>query len=58
MSEINMKEGAVGFALPNDGKPKPYNEIFYGQTKVPTPTNAKAKVVPRAEVMRQVMEGK
>jgi hypothetical protein len=58
MDRANEKDHAVGFDYPNGVDPKPYNEIKYGTTKVPRPTNSAAKITPAKEVMRATLEGK
>ncbi len=50
--------GETAFDLPNDRKPSNYNDIRYGYQHVPHPTNQKAKMVNREEIIRQVIEGK
>lgn len=60
MKEDNMV-GGVGvteFDLPNSQNPKPHAPIYYGNQHVPHPTNAAAKKVDHAKVMRQVIEAK
>ena len=60
MKEDNGDQGvgATAFDYPNSKHPGYENKIFYGNQNVPHPTNASAKVTPRAEVMRAVLEGK
>lgn len=58
MDRATEKDHAVGFDYPNGADPKPYNEIKYGTTKVPHPTNSAAKITPAKEVMRATLEGK
>lgn len=60
MKEENGSQdvGATAFDLPNGQHPGYANKIHYGDQRVPHPTNSAAKIVPRDEVMRQVLEGK
>jgi hypothetical protein len=58
MDRATEKDHAVAFDYPNGVDPKPYNEIKYGTTKVPRPTNGAAKITPAKEVMRATLEGK
>lgn len=50
--------GATAFDLPNSGKPRPYNQFYYGNQRVPRPTNSQAKVTNPAAVMRETQEAK
>lgn len=60
MKESGMEQnvGATAFDLPDSQHPGYENKIFHGKTRVPHPTNARAKVVEPAKVMRQVMDAK
>jgi hypothetical protein len=49
---------APSFALPVDQNPEPHAPMKYGHTRVPHPTNEKAKVTNHDEVMNQVMQAK
>lgn len=50
--------GATAFDLPNSQNPQPHAPIYYGDRHVPKPTNSAAKMTPKGEVMRSVLEGK
>lgn len=50
--------GATAFDYPNNVAPSNYNDIRYGKTRVPHPTNAEAKVVDHQKVMEQVLAAK
>ena len=58
MKEDNQNVGATAFDYPDSVAPRPYNEIKYGNQHVPRPTNNAAKVAPKGEAMRAVLEGK
>lgn len=60
MKEENGSQdvGATAFDLPNGQHPGYENKIYYGNQKVPHPTNSAAKIVRPDEVMRAVLEGK
>jgi len=60
MKEDNGDQGvgATAFDMPNSQHPGYENKIHYGNQNVPHPTNAAAKRVDGAKVMRQVMDGK
>ena len=60
MKEENGDQGvgATAFDYPNSQHPGYKNKIHYGNQNVPHPTNAAAKRVDGAKVMRQVMDGK
>ncbi len=60
MKEDNGQQdvGATAFDLPNSQHPGYENKIFHTSVKVPHPTNSAAKVTPKSEVMRAVLEGK
>lgn len=49
---------ATAFDLANSQMPHPHAKPYYGDQRVPTPTNSAAKIVHHAEVMRAVLEGK
>lgn len=60
MKEDNSYQGvgATAFDLPNSQHPGYENKIYYGNQKVPHPTNSAAKITHPNEVMRQVLEAK
>lgn len=60
MKEDNMVGGVgvTAFDLPNMQHPNYVNTIYYGNIRVPHPTNAAAKKVDHAKVMRQTVEAK
>lgn len=51
-------DNAVAFDYPNGVAPSPYNEIKYGTTSVPHPTNKAAKKTPADAIKRATLEGK
>lgn len=53
-----MKDNAMGLDLKNNMKPDNYNAIFYGNQKVPHPTNHAAKKVNPKEVIDSILCGK
>lgn len=58
MKDTKEDCGATAFFLPNDQKPKDYNDIHYGPDYVPHPTNHKAKMAHPDKVMKAVLKGK
>lgn len=56
--EMNESSGATAFDLPNNMKPAPYNQIYYGNQYVPRPTNNAAKVCNPNEIMNHVLKAK
>lgn len=60
MKEENGSQGvgATAFDYPNSQDPKPRAPIHYGSQYIPKPTNAAAKITPKAEVMRATLEAK
>ena len=58
MKETCESVGVTEFDLPNGQDPKPRAPTYYGNQTMPHATNAAAKVVNHAKVMRAVLEGK
>lgn len=60
MKEENGSQdvGATAFDLSNSQHPGYTNKIYYGDQRVPHPTNSAAKITPKGEVVRAVLEGK
>ncbi len=58
MERAKENDGAVGFDYPNNVAPERYNQIKYGTTSVPTPTNSAAKMVNAEAIMRATNEAK
>lgn len=50
--------GITEFDLSNSQNPKPHAPIYHTSMKMPHPTNSNAKIVPKDEIMRAVLEGK
>jgi hypothetical protein len=50
--------GATAFDCPNSQHPGYENRIYYGNQRVPRPTNSDAKIVVPSKVMGQVLTGK
>ncbi len=59
MKEMNEQGvGATAFDLANNQNPQPHAPIYHTKMRVPTPTNAAAKIVDHAKVMRAVFDAK
>ena len=54
----NQDVGATAFNYPNSMNPYPDAAIYYGNQRVPHPTNQAAKMVDHAKVMNQVIRAK
>lgn len=54
----NQDVGATAFNYPNSMNPKQHAAIYYGDQYIPHPTNAAAKEVDHAKVMKQVLIAK
>ena len=58
MKDGTTDYGAQAFDYPNMQHPGYTNKIYYGDQRVPHPTNSTAKIVHPDTVMRAVIEGK